>query len=89
MGDEEVAYYSSVIQFEAVCSVLSASDRQYSCEASLLRVLNDVRTDVTAHMNVTAQLTDKYRGRRKSAIAIHDGVFCLIHAFSHSVYVQF
>jgi len=85
MGDEEVAYYSSVMQFEAVCAALSASDRQYSCEVALLRTLNDIRTDVMAHMSLTAELTDKYRGRRKSAIAIRDGVFYL-HSCIHSIF---
>ena len=77
MGDEEVAYYSSIIQFDALCEALSTSD-QYACEVALLRTLVDIRPDVVAHMSLTAELSDMYRGARKSAIMIHDGMLCLL-----------
>jgi len=74
MGDEKVAYYSSVVQFDALCEALSA-DSQYPCEVALLDTLNDIRKDIIAHMSVTTELCDMYCGLRKSAIVIHDGLF--------------
>ena len=73
MRDEQVAYYSSIVQFDAVCEALSA-DSQHSCEVALLQTLTDIRIDIIAHMSVTAELGDMYRGSRKSAIMTHDGV---------------
>jgi len=69
---EKVAYYSSVIQFDALCVALSASN-EYMCEVELLQALTDVRDNVVEHMRITAELTDKLRGSKKSAIVIHDG----------------
>jgi len=77
MGGDKVTYYSSIVQFDAMCEALSASD-QYACEAALLRNLTDIRIDVIAHMSLTTELCDMYRGSRKSAIMIHDGVLCLL-----------
>jgi len=78
MGDGKGAYYSSIVQCDALCAALSASSTQYSCEVDLLNTLSDVRTDLVAHMSVTAELNDMFRGTRKSAIMIHDGVFFLV-----------
>jgi len=86
MGDEKVAYYSSIVQFDALCGALSANS-QHSCEVALLHTLADIRIDVIAHMSVTAELGDMYRGARKTAIMIHDGVltvFILVLSFIHS-----
>jgi len=77
MGDEKVAYYSSIVQFDALCATLS-EESQYPCEVALLHALNDIRIDVIAHMSVTAELTDMCCGAKKSAIMIHDGMFDLI-----------
>jgi len=77
MGDEKVAYYSSIVQFDALCAALSTSD-QYACEVALLHTLTDIRPDVIAHMSLTTELTDMYRGARKSAIMIHDGMLYLL-----------
>jgi len=76
MCEEQVAYYSSVVQFDAVCAALSA-DSRYSCEVALLQTLTDIRTDVITHMSITAELDAKYRGLRKSAIVAHDGVLII------------
>lgn len=78
VGDEQVAYYSSIVQLDALCAALSASD-QYSCEVALLSTLTDIRIDVVAHMSLTAELSEMFRGARKSAIMIHDGVFKCCH----------
>jgi len=71
-----VAYYSSIAQFDAVCEALSQNS-PYSCEVALLHTLADIRADVVTHMTVTAELADLYRGRKKSAIMIHDGLLIL------------
>ena len=73
MDAEKVVYYSSMVQFDALCAALSTSD-QYACEVALLLTLTDIRPDVIAHMSITAELSDFYRGARKSAIMIHDGM---------------
>jgi len=80
MGEDKVVYYSSVVQLDALCATLSA-DSQHPCEVALLHSLNDMRSDIIAHMNVTAELTDSCRGARKSAVMIHDGLFCLFIMF--------
>jgi len=83
MGDGKAAYYSSIVQCDAVCAALSAAGSQYSCEVELVNTLNDIRSDLTAHMNVTAELNDMFRGTRKSAIMIHDGLLTkLFHIVS-------
>ena len=76
MGDGKGAYYSSIVQCDALRAALSASS-QYSCEVALLNTLNDIRIDLIAHMSVTAELNDMFRGSRKSAVMIHDGVLTL------------
>lgn len=76
MGDGKGAYYSSIVQCDALCMALSASSR-YSCEVALLNTLNDIRIDLIAHMSVTAELNDMFRGTRKSAIMIHDGMLAV------------
>jgi len=82
MLEEQVAYYSSVVQFDAVCAALSANS-QYSCEVALLQTLTDIRTDVITHMSITAELDTKYRGSRKSAIVAHDGMLIILVVVFH------
>jgi len=76
MGDGKGAYYSSIVQCDALCAALSASSR-YSCEVALLDTLNEIRIDLIAHMSVTAELNDMFRGTRKSAVTIHDGALAV------------
>lgn len=76
LGEEKVAYYSSVVQFAALWTELSANG-QYSCEVALRDALTDIRDDVIAHMNITMEICDMFRGKRKSSIMIHDGLLTL------------
>lgn len=87
MGDGKGTYYSSIVQCDALCAALSASTR-YSCEVALLDTLNDIRIDLIAHMSVTAELNDMFRGTRKSAIMVHDGALTIFFSCSQFICTQ-
>jgi len=49
------------------------SGTQYPIEVDLLDAINEIREEIVIHMNITAQLVERSKGSKKSAIHLHDG----------------
>ena len=66
-------YYSSPDQLDELRHVLGSSTN-YPVEVDLLNVISEMREEIVIHMNVTAQLVERFKGSKKSAIHVHDGL---------------
>jgi Flp pilus assembly CpaE family ATPase len=71
--DGTVWYYSSPAQLDELLQVLISTT--YPPEMKLLAAINEMRNVINAHMNITLELVERFRGSRKSAISLHDGQF--------------
>jgi hypothetical protein len=71
--DGTIWYYSSSAQLDELQQVLSSSS--YPPEMELLAAIDEMKTVINSHMNITVQLVERFRGSRKSAISVHDGQF--------------
>lgn len=70
-GNHRTWYYSSSAQLEQLLLCLDGE----KWESELVSVLKDMKSAIVSQMAVTEELTNKARGKRKAALASHDGQF--------------
>lgn len=66
--DGTVWYYSTVVQFEELCSVLDKDEM----EAPLYREIVDFKPEICRQMELTEKLTNQLKGGRKSYLEIEN-----------------
>ena len=72
--DQITRYYSSPVQLDHLKRVLGSS-KLYQCEIHLLSAINRMNDEIISCMNITANLVNRFRGSKKAAIHLHDGLY--------------
>lgn len=72
-ADDRTWYYSTPAQLEEM--MLALDDERW--EVDLVSALKAIKSVIVGQMVITEELTNKVKGKRKSALAAHDGKsFC-------------
>lgn len=69
--DGEVWYYSTALQLEELMLCLDRNEM----EVALYRELSDYKDEIVRQMELTEQITNQYKGNKKSYLEIENSKF--------------